>query len=165
MNKWMRVGWAGIVALGAVGGSGCIDSDTAVFVDGSIDNAGAAVQSSALSAGLGGQFVLNFHLGARASGDSEVSLRSVMLENADRSQTLAPSLKVASAPAFPVVVPQGGDAQVQISYAADDNLFETSALGALCDPAGIVVSITFDDALLGATAVTTSQPFVVQNCP
>lgn len=154
-----------MVAVVAFGASGCIDTDAAVFVDGSVDNAAATVQSSALSAGLGGQFALNFHLGARASSDSEVTLRSVSLENAARSQTLAPSLKVASAPAFPVVVPRGGDSQVQINYSADDNLFEVSALSALCDPAGIVVSIIFDDALLGATAVAHSQPFVVQGCP
>ena len=155
--------WLGAAALGAT--SGCINTDAAVFVEASIDSSAASVQQSALSTGLGGQFELTFHLSARASGDSQVTLRTVSLSNADRSQTLAPSLKVTAAPAFPLVVLQAGDTVVQVSYGADDNLFEASALGGLCEPAGVVVEVLFDDALLGATAVAHSQPFVVQGCP
>ncbi len=154
-----------ILLIGAPLVGGCIDTDAAVFVETTISEPTATAQSNALASGLGGSFEVKFHLGSRASGDSEVTLRSVSVSNADRSQTLAQALKVATAPAFPVNVPRGGDSFVTVSYSADDNLFEPDALTALCDPAGIVVSLNFDDGLLGATGVASSQPFTVLNCP
>jgi hypothetical protein len=120
---------------------------------------------SALNVAIGGSLTLKLHLGPRASDQSLVDLQQLSVQNADRSSTIHSPLQAATDPSFPVTVAIDSDVAVAITFAADDNLMETTAEDALCDPAGIVISGTIDDSLRGASVPFGSGPFQVQNCP
>jgi hypothetical protein len=156
-----------VVALFALSGAtGCIDTDAAVFVEPSIEGPSADVAMSSLATALGGSFTLRLHLGARASGDSQVTVRQFSVSSADRSSEIVGALAVSQSPPSPVTVVRGGDdALVTVSFSADDNLLDTAAIGPLCDPAGIVIHGTLDDALLGATTPVSSDSFTAGMCP
>jgi hypothetical protein len=140
-------------ALGA--SSGCIDADTAVFVEASIASPAAAVSAGALGTNLTASFQLKLHLGSRASGPSQVSIRSFEIASAART-TLVPSLEVTTSTSLPVEVAPGSDVLV-------DFAFDTSTEGAplpadaampLCATDGIRIVGAIEDSLEdGATPV------------
>lgn len=144
---------------------GCIDTDAAVFVEATISDAEGNVQQSSLASGIGGSFRVLFHLGPRASGPSEVALGGFSLTDAERAETLLPTLEVSTTPGFPLEVPVDGDVAVQVTFAPDDNLLEPTALDGLCAPAGARVVGVFDDALRGGSVSVASEAILFVGCP
>ncbi len=166
----MRAIWKTRLAMGALwctlgGVVGCPNTDAAVFVDLSIENPSAAVQTSVLATAVSGSFDLRLHLGPRATDSSEVTLRALSITNDDLTTTVVSPLAVTTDPAFPVTVAVDSDVVVNIEFAAADNEVEASAVDLLCDPGGIVISGAFDDSLEDALKSVSSWPFQVSGCP
>jgi hypothetical protein len=166
----MRAIWQTRLAAGALwcalsGVVGCPNTDAAVFVELSIENPNAAVQTSVLATAVDGSFDLRLHLGPRATDGSEVTLGELSITNGDLTSTLVSPLAVTTDPAFPVTVAVDSDVVVAIDFAATDNEVEASAVDALCDPGGIVISGAFDDSLEDALKSVSSRPFQVSGCP
>jgi hypothetical protein len=106
------------------------------------------------------------HLGGRASGDSQVTVKQFSVLTADQSSEIVGVLEVSQSPPSPITVVRGGDdAQVAVTFSQDDNLLDPSAIGPLCDPAGIVIRGNIDDGLLEATTPVVSDGFTVGMCP
>lgn len=158
--------WLPLLCLGAsLTSAGCIDTDAAVFVEASISEPATTVTSNSLGTYVGGSCQVSFHLGPRASGPSEVSLRTFTLMSADQTSEVAPSLKVTTAPDFPVTVDVDSDVGVGVSYAEQDNPQPAAALDQLCNGAGIVIVGTFDDSLRGGSITAVSAPYSAAGCP
>ena len=155
----MRLAW-----LLAVLSTGCFDTDAAVFVEAQIDEASAAVEQSALATGLAGSFRVQFHLGPRASGPSDVELSGFFVTDADRA-AIVDDLAVVPAQSFPVTVPVNGDVTVGAVFAAEDNLFPVETVEPLCAPGGIRIVGVFHDPLRGGSIDAASEAFSPTGCP
>jgi hypothetical protein len=159
----MRLHWLAVAC--ALCSTGCPNTDAAVFVEPTIEDANANLQVSALSAAIGGTFNLRLHLGPRATDTSEVDLQQFSVTSADRVQTILAPLQAVTTPRFPVPVGVDSDVVVAVAFDPTDNLLDTSAVAPLCDPAGIDITGTLDDSLRGASVPVASPPFPVQRCP
>lgn len=143
----------------------CIDTDTAVFVDPSIEAPELAVQASALGASMSGSFDLVLHLGARASGPAEVTYSSFSLKTADGASVIVESLPVTASVPSPVAVDPGGD-DVIVSFTIDTgaDLIPQEQLDAIC--AGqVLVAAVLDDSLATSSTAAQSAPFTASGCP
>jgi len=83
-----------LAALALTAGAGGVDADAVVFVEPAISGPSAAVTGGALGTQLTGSFRLDLHLGPRASGASQVSIRS--FEITDAAQTGAKAVIIAT---------------------------------------------------------------------
>jgi hypothetical protein len=144
--------------------AGCIDTDAAVFVEARIDETAASVEQSALATGLAGSFRMHFHLGPRASGQSEVGLSGFFVTDVHRV-AIVDNLAVVTGQPFPVIVPVSGDVSVGAAFAAEDNLLEVEAIDVLCAPGGIRIVGVFHDPLRGGSIDATSEAFSPTGCP
>jgi len=158
--------WLPLLVLGAsLTCTGCIDTDAAVFVEASISEPATTITTNSLGTYVGGSFQVGFHLGPRASGPSEVALRTFSLMSADQTTEVAPSLKVTTAPDFPVGVNVDSDVGVSVTYAEQDNPQPVDAVEQICGAAGIVIVGTFDDSLRGGSITAVSAPYSAAGCP
>ena len=135
--------------------AGCPNTDAAVFVDPSIDAPTLAVQSSALGTGLHGGFTLSLHLGARASGPSQVSLGQFEIQDAQmKGAIVSPLVLDAGATMLPVTVSPDSDVTVTLTFDTGAKPLPADLAAKLCDPAGVVITGTIQDSLqTGATPV------------
>src|SRR4051812_3413899 len=116
MLAGVRFAFALLVALAPLSAA-CINTDAAVFVDPTLDAAGGTLSSSAFGVSVTGVFHLKLHLGARASGSSQVSLGSFAILDADRKAAIVESLVVDASPTnFPVTVEQDSDVDVSFTF-------------------------------------------------
>jgi hypothetical protein len=143
---------------------GCPNTDTAVFVAPEIAAPAADLSSSAFGIGLTGSFRLNLHLGARASGPSEVSIGSFEIVDAGQKSTIVASLPVETTTRFPVTVEPDGDVSVEFTFDSGTEPLPAELEGELCDPAGVVVKGVVEDALLNAPTPVFSAVFHVSGC-
>jgi hypothetical protein len=143
------------LALSALaGGAGCVNTDPAVFVEASIASPAAAVTGGALGTQLTGGFQLNLHLGARASGASDVAVRSFEITDADQTASIVAPLEAVTTTTLPVTVEPDSDVTVSFTFDTGADLLPTEARDALCAPAGIRVTGALEDSLQdGATPV------------
>lgn len=142
----------------------CIDTDAAVFVEGSVTGPALTVQSGALVTSVGGSFTIALHLGPRASGPSDVSLTKVSVADAARTVELIASLGVRTTPDFPVTVPVDGDVLVNAIAAAEDNLLEEGAAEEICEAGPLVIVGVLDGGLRGGSITVVSEPFQPSGC-
>ena len=141
------------------------DLDAAVFVEPTVEGASAAISASGLVTGLSGEIDLNLHLGPRASGPGDVTLRSISLTNADRSETLVEAVGAVPNPVFPVTVGVDSDVAIRFDVPADENLLDADAMSTLCSAGDLVYVIVLEDALRGGTVSAASNPVTPTGCP
>ncbi len=149
---------AALVALS----TGCIDTDTAVFVDATIDNPSLTVTEETLGTALDGSFELTLHLGARASGPSTVTFQSFSLESEDGT-VLVESLPVSSPDQNAGVEPGGTDTVVTFTISTEDGLLESAVKDQIC-AGSVVVSGVIQDSLATSTTPVESEPFSPSGC-
>lgn len=142
---------------------GCIDTDTAVFVDATIDSPGVEVGDEALGVTLSGEFQLTLHLGARASGPSEVSYASFSLKTASGT-VVVESLPVSpSLPSPADVEPGGTDTVVTFTIDTGTDLLPAELKEQLCAEQVVIAGIIEDSLATTGTPVE-SEPFDVNGC-
>jgi hypothetical protein len=157
MRSIVRLSLVAAAALPA-----CINTDTAVFVDPTIAGTPTAtVTSGALGAGIsGGAFHLNLHLGARASGPSQVTLGEFQILDAGRKAAIVTPLLVdAGATMFPATVQPDSDLDVDFTFDTGTKTLPADVGTKLCDPAGVVIGGTIDDPLKGGATPFYSDVF------
>ena len=140
---------------------GCINTDPAVFVTPTINMPTATVTSSVLVAAVTGSFVLDLHLGARASGPSTVTLGEFSILDAEQKTTIVPALTLTGSLANPIEVQPNSDENDDLSFSNEP---PTSAMSQLCAKAGVVIGGTIQDSLMNVSTPVTSGVFTV-SCP
>ena len=130
--------------------TGCVSTDTSIFVVPTISSPAAAVASSALGTGItSGSFGLNLHLGPRASGQSTVTLGEFSILDATMTTPIVTPLDVAGDMTFPVTVAPDSDVITHFTFGTGNTTLKPSVAMALCASAGVVVSGAIDDSLAG----------------
>ena len=151
------------LVLSALTLTGC-DPDTAVFVEATLADGTVALQSNSLGVGIGGSFEANLRLGERASGPSDVQLRSISLANADRSQSYVDNLQAVADTTFPVTVGIDETVVVRFTLSPDDNFGEASLEDELCSGPLTLVGV-FEGSLRGGPVDAATDPVTPSGCP
>lgn len=160
--KRVYLGAAASVLLPVLSG-GCIDTDTAIFVDATIDSPTVNVEEEALGVTLDGDFQLTLHLGARASGTSEVTYSSFALKTASGT-VLVESLPASpSIPSPAEVEPGGTDTLVTFTIDTGTDLLPATLKDQLCAEQVIIAGI-LEDSLATSSTPVESEPFDVGGC-
>jgi len=142
--------------------AGCIDTDTAVFVDATIDNATLSAEQLPLGTALSGSFELTLHLGARASGPSEVGYLSFSIKS-EAGDVIVDNLPVEASQPAPVTVDPGGSDSV-VTFTLDTGAeLGTEVFDQIC--AGpIIISGVIEDSLATSSTPVESEPFSPSGC-
>ncbi len=143
----------------------CVNTDAAVFVEPSIEKPTAAVAGSALGVTISGNFNLKLHLGARASGPSEVSLGAFGILDAKQSAEITSIQLGASAIQFPDTVEPDVDALATFPFDLGSKTLPVDTRAKLCDPAGVIIRGTIQDSLLGGSTPFFSPIVHPTGCP
>ena len=140
--------------------AGCIDTDPAVFVEPAIDSPELVLTQEALGVALAGSFQLTLHLGARASGESQVSYASFTLVD-DAGDVVIDNLPgTASAPSPVTVEPGGADTTGMFDIDSGPDLLPLELAAQLCG--GLVtISAVLEDSLATTSTSVESEPFAV----
>jgi hypothetical protein len=150
--------------LASLGLTSCIDTDTAIFVEPSIENPSLTVVDGPLGATLGGSFDVVLHLGARASGPSETEFVSFSVKSADESEVLVENLPVSASASLPVTVEPGGeDVIVSFEIAQEGDVLDPSLVDALC-AGNVVFSVVIEDSLSTTSTPVISAPLQPGGC-
>jgi hypothetical protein len=150
------------LAVGALLAAGCIDTDTAVFVDASVEAPSLTVGGGGLGVTLQGSFILDLHLGARASGTSQVTYSSFSLKAADDT-VLVESLPVTPDKASPVSVEPGSTVAVSFTIDTGSSTLPVDLKDRIC--AGQVkVSGVVEDSLESESSPVESAAFAPSGC-
>jgi hypothetical protein len=145
--------------------AGCPNTDTAIFVDPSIDGPQLTVQSSALGTGVKGAFTLKLHLGARASGPSMVSLGQFEIQDANKTGAIVSPLALdAGGTQFPVEVMQDSDVTVTLTFDTGSKLLAADIGKKLCDAAGVLITGSIEDSLQDTATPVTSGVVHAAGC-
>lgn len=139
--------------------SGCIDTDAAVFVDASVSAPSAAVSGSTLGTSLDGSFVLDLHLGPRASGPGEVSAESFTITNAAQDVDVISPLEVLADRALPVTVEPDSDVVVTFSFSTGASPLPAAKKDELCAAGGLRIKAVIRDSLQGGATTAISDVF------
>lgn len=141
--------------------AGCPNTDAAVFVDPTIGTPTIEAGSSVLVSSIKGSFPLNLHLGARASGPSQVSIGQFEIQDAKKTGAIVTPLPVDSGSTqFPVTVEPDSDVAVTLSF---DMEAKADVVMKLCDPAGVIITGTIEDSLQD-TATPVESAVVHPSC-
>lgn len=136
-----------------------------MFVEASIGSPSATIGSVALGTTLAGSFVLNLHLGPRASGPSEVRVQKFAIANAARTAVIVDPLEVSSATTFPVTVEPDGDVAVAFEFSTGKTTLAAETFDALCGAGGLRITGAIEDSLQDGATPVESEPFVPSGCP
>jgi hypothetical protein len=144
---------------------GCPNTDTAIFVAPTIDDAACTVSSSVLGTGItSGAFQLSLHLGARASGTSMVTLGKFSILDATMKTTIVDTLAVSSGTHFPVAVAQNSTVVVDLTFSTGTSLLPSSEGTELCASAGVVIAGSIQDSLQDEQTTVYSDVFHPSGC-
>lgn len=145
--------------------AGCPNTDTAVFVAPAIESPTLDVTKGLLGTSVKGSFTLTLHLGARASGPSDVSDLSIDIRDAnDASITDITALLDAGATQFPVRVEQDSDVDVAMTFDSGSKPIEDALATKLCDPAGVSIGGTIKDSLQDSATPVGSDVIHATGC-
>ena len=143
--------------------AGCIDTDAAVFVDATIGApALTVVPQGGLGFGLQGSYALELHLGARASGTSQVTYTSFSLKGSDGS-VVVESLPVAVDKPSPVSVDPGGDVLVTFTIDTGAATLDPAVKDQICAGQVRIVGV-IEDSLESESSPIESSPFSASGC-
>jgi hypothetical protein len=154
----MRLAPSLLAAL-ALSSSACVNTDAAVFVEAHLGSPSVTVSSILLGTTVKGQVSLSLHLGARASGDSAVSLGAFSIVSADQTKTLMPSLPVKPNVTFPVTVHTDSDASALLTFDSGSVPLAKELAPALCAGGPIRISGILQDSLQTAQTPVVTDPF------
>ncbi len=122
-----------LVAAISFAAAGCVDTDTAVFVDANIDAPSFTLKQVALGTQLEGSFQLTLHLGARAAGESEVTYGTFSLVDSKTGDVVVDNLAVSPSEPAPVTVdPGGADTAVTFTVDTGGDLLPADVADKLC---------------------------------
>jgi hypothetical protein len=138
---------------------GCVNTDTAIFVDPTLSDPTATVTAGALGTSLSGSFTLDLHLGARAAGPSTVTLGQFSLLDATQTTTIVPSLTLTDDVPFPATVDQNSDVVAHFTFNTGVDPLPATDKTALCAAGGVVVSGTIVDSLAGRSVPVSTGTF------
>lgn len=158
----MRLHLASLLALAPLL-TGCPNTDTAIFVDPTIETPAAEISSSALGTSVKGSFKLNLHLGARASGPSTVSMPTFAVQDAKRTVSATIPTDSGSTP-FPITVEPDSDVVVSVTFDTGTKLLDANLGTALCDPEGVIITGTIQDSLQQGGTTVESAVFPATGC-
>jgi hypothetical protein len=151
------------ILLAALLAAGCIDTDAAVFVDATL---GAPALTLVPAGGFGvtlqGSFALELHLGARASGTSQVTYTSFSLKAADGS-VVVESLPVAVDKPSPVAVDPGSDVLVTFTIDSGATVLDNTVKDRICAGQVKIVGV-IEDSLESESSPLESAPFSPSGC-
>jgi hypothetical protein len=148
-----------------------VNTDTAVFVDAKITGPSATITASnvgGFGAKLDGAFILSLHLGARASGASDVSLRSFSLTNAAQDTTLVDTLPVTFSDTSqhdPIAVAPDSTVPVPLTFSTGKALLSAAQQSAICKAGGLRIVGALQDSLQSGATELTSEVFQPTGCP
>jgi hypothetical protein len=159
-----RLGRFGLTmtAFSAVLSIAACNTDPAVFVDAEVVQPTLAVDPGVLGASVSGGFVLSLHLGARASGPSEVTLGALSVVDASGNVVYEP-LPATPSESSPITVEP--DSTVEITFAVDSGAEPVSdaVLQALC-AGNVAIRVVLEDSLESGSSPIDSEPFAVVGC-
>jgi hypothetical protein len=145
--------------------AGCINTDTAVFVDPSIETPVLTVSKIALGTTVTGSFTLKLHLGARASGGSMVTMGELEIQDSQKTKALiAPLVVDAGSTPMPVPVAPDSDAVVPFKIDTGTKPLLTQVGTDLCDAGSVVITGTIQDSLQDTATPVESPVFQVAGC-
>ncbi len=153
----------GSLAAGLTLALGC-NTDAAVFVAPTIETPSITVTKEALGTKVTGGFTLKLHLGARASGASQVTLTSFSLKSADQKTTYVDTLPFQSDKPSPIAVAEDSDTNAAITIDTGANLLPAAVHDTVCAGGQIVVSGVLQDSLETAATPFVSAPFAPSGC-
>ena len=146
--------------LAAAPALGCINTDTAIFVDPTFQSPSVQVSTTnALGVGLNGSFGLDLHLGPRAAGPATVSSPEFSLKDPTTNADFVSPLLATANQTVPVTVAQGTDVVIQFTFETGAMLLPKSDATALCPPAQVVLGGVFMDSLQGGTTPFSTAAF------
>lgn len=148
-----------VAASLAVGASGCVNTDAAVFVDPSIASPAATVTAGALGTNLVASFQLKLHLGARASGPSSLSVQTFEIASADRARSIVAPLAATSTTKLPVEVAPDSDVTVDFTFDSGAAPRPEDEAALLCAAEGIRIAGTLQDSLEDGATPVVSEVF------
>jgi hypothetical protein len=147
--------------------TGCVSTDTSIFVVPTIASPTVTVKSGALGTGITAvSFALDLHLGPRADGESTVTLGEFNIVDATMTTDIGKPLNVIGDMMFPVIVLPGSD--VDTNFTLDPTAMTTLSgpdAMALCAAAGVVIGGAVDDSLAGNHDPVYSAVFKPSGCP
>jgi hypothetical protein len=154
--------WCLLCAAALSGATSC-NTDAAVFVEADIESSVVTVSQGALGTNIAGTFTLTLHLGARASGPSEITLGSFSIKN-EAGDVLLDTLPVISDRPSPITVNPDTDESVTFAIDSGGEPLDEDLYPQLC--AGkIVISGVVDDSLDPGPNPVDSEPFTATGCP
>jgi hypothetical protein len=153
-----------LLLLSTVALLGCPNTDAAVFVAPSLAAPQAAVKSEGFGLSLTGAVTLNLHLGARASGPSEVDIGQFELMDAEQKGAIVTPLPVQAETSFPVEVVPDKDVSIRFTFDSGKTPLDEELEDELCDPKGVVVKGVIEDSLLDQPTPVFSGVFHVSGC-
>jgi hypothetical protein len=155
---------ATLLAVLGLGGLGtACNLDAAVFVEPAIESPRLAVEGGVLGSALQGEFTLTLHLGARASGPSEVSFGAFSLVDADGLIVLD-GLPVEPSRPSPILVEPDSDEVVVFTIDSGDEPIADSLTAAIC-AGDLAIRGILEDSLESGSSPVESELFVATGCP
>jgi hypothetical protein len=142
----------------------CINTDAAVFVEPRIEKPEAEVSGGTLGIGLKGSFQLSLHLGARATGSSEVTPGTTTIFDAEKKEAIVSALLVKTETPFPVVVEVDSDVDIPFTFDSGTKPLPNDVKLELCDPAGLVLGGAITDSLQNRATPFASAVFHPVGC-
>ena len=162
MLRRMRAPALAVFAL-ALGSAGCPNTDPAIFVDADLGAPVVGVEQGVLGASLSGTFTLVLHLGARASGASDVTFGTFSLQTADQSTTIVEVLPVVASQSSPVTVEPDSTVEITFEITTGEDVLDAAIVDQIC--AGqVVVSGVIEDSLEGESSPVVSPAATPVGC-
>ena len=162
-TRALRTTAAVLAVVGLGGFATACNLDPAVFVEPAIESPRLALEGGVLGSALAGEFTLTLHLGARASGPSEVSFGAFSLVDADGVLVLD-GLPVDPSRPSPITVEPDSDEVVVFTIDSGDEPIADSIAAAIC-AGDLAIRGTLEDSLESGSSPVESELFVATGCP
>lgn len=128
--------------------AGCPNTDPAIFVTAAIEAPSIAVTQGVFGPSIDGAFQLELHLGARASGPSQVSIGQLEILDAEMTGAIVTPLPVdPGSTQLPVTVQPDSDVIIAFTFTSGKNPLAADLAPKLCDSAGVILGGTIQDSL------------------
>lgn len=145
--------------------AGCPNTDAAVFVEPTVEAPTLAVSKGLLGTSIQGSFKLSLHLGARASGASDVTAPVFKIEDAKGAATITEVTSfVTTDKPFPIHVEPDSTVDIAVSFASGTDPIPSDLTTKLCDAAGITIGGSIKDSLEFEGSPLSSEVFHASGC-
>ncbi len=151
-------------------GAGCssglgIETDPTVFVTATAESPTVNVVNEALGTSVSGGFTLSLHLGARASGSSDVNIQGFQITTKDKNTVVVDVVPLeASNAKLPITLDPGGDEEVKLQINLGSDLLAKEVGQKLCNFSEMIYTGSLTDSLRGGTLPLDSDLVTVSGC-